>query len=173
MYHDMEGINMRCTQCGEKNLKRKTVKYQYVECGLDNVYLHNISLYVCQKCKEEEVLIPNMEGLHKLIVKIIASQKQRLAYKEIRFLRSYLGYSGKSFAEFIRVKPETVSRWEKGREKMSISSEILLRILVLDNYKPRLNYEKELPSLASKPLKRVHEKKSFEFSKSKKWKIAA
>lgn len=44
------------------------------------------------------------------VVQHIARSPERLGPAEIRFLRKYVGYSGKDFARFVGVTPETVSR---------------------------------------------------------------
>lgn len=48
----------------------------------------------------------------------IIVKKERLSAKVARFLRKYLGWSGKDFAEHMGATPETVSRWENDKEFM-------------------------------------------------------
>lgn len=46
-------------------------------------------------------------------------------------MRKSLGLSGKDFAAKINVDPGTVSRWERGTERMGPANERLLRLMVL------------------------------------------
>ena len=70
-----------------------------------------------------------------------ARRAERLSAAEIRFLRKYLGYSGKDFAEFLGVSPETVSRWESQGSpmQMQLSTEKLIRLMSLSE-KPVSEY---------------------------------
>ncbi len=51
--------------------------------------------------------------------------------EQVRFLRKYLGLSGVDFARTLDVAPETVSRWEHDRERMSVSLDRFLRLMVI------------------------------------------
>ena len=163
-------MNIKCLQCG--SMMRKTIDdYRYIDCGLKNVALKNIEIFVCTQCDENEIAIPDMGGLHNLIATTVASQPSRLLPEEIRLLRTHLGFSGVNFARAIDVAPETVSRWETGKEKMSLSLERFLRTLILYRFGPFRNYGQELTQFGiknkSKPVRRVF------VSKNHKWKAAA
>src|SRR5262249_13942609 len=53
----------------------------------------------------------------------LARQRARLRPEEVRFLRKYLSLSGPDFARIMDAAPETVSRWETGRQQMSLMAE--------------------------------------------------
>jgi putative zinc finger/helix-turn-helix YgiT family protein len=163
---------MNCIECGSKLNRMKPKMYHYIDCGLTRIYLQGIDILSCsnKECGEEELAIPNIEKLHKLIAMQLASQKSKLLPEEIRYLRSYLGFSGVDFAKKVGVSPETVSRWEKGNVNMKEATERLLRVLVLSNAGPFRNYD-DLESFATvqrkTPLRR-------EFKATKQdWAIAA
>lgn len=109
----------------------KRENYRYLASGLPNVTLVGVTVRRCAKCGEHEVVIPQIEELHRVLAVAVARRPSRLTKDEIRFLRKYLGYSGVDFAKLISVKPETVSRWENGRERIGPSTEKLIRMLVL------------------------------------------
>lgn len=161
---------MKCHDCGA-TMKKKILEHHYVECGLQNIILKNAEQFGCPQCNEGELVIPNLEQLHQLIARVIASQKQRLLAEEIRFLRSHLGFSGVDFAQAIGVAAETVSRWENSREEMRLSHERLLRILVLVGFGPARDYLKELPNLGSVREKKII--KRFFKSEKNRWREAA
>lgn len=149
---------MKCLECGNK-MTRTISNHRYTACGLKNIILKNIEIFICSECDEEVIVIQNMEGLHNLIATTIASQASRLLPEEIRLLRTHLGFSGVDFARAIDVTPESVSRWETGKEKMSLSLERFLRTLVLYRSGPFRNYERDLTHYGNiskiKPAKKV------------------
>ena len=136
---------MNCPHCKNK-MGKKLENYHYTDCGLKNIILKKIEFFVCSKCGEEEVVIPNMEQLHNLIAKLTALQKYRLLPEEIRFLRSHLGWSGVDFAKAFAITPESVSRWETGKERMSLTLERFLRTMVIFECGPFRNYKQDLPT---------------------------
>jgi putative zinc finger/helix-turn-helix YgiT family protein len=114
-------------------MKDSNENYRYDESGLDCVTLENITVYRCPNCGESEPVIPNTMALHGALAKITATKKERLTPKEIRFLRTHLGYSSTDFARKMGVSVQTVSRWERENEPLGMKSvaEKLLRIMTL------------------------------------------
>lgn len=123
----------RCSICGKGALEIRREPRRYGR-GID-VILVDIEVRHCPACGEEFEVIPNIERLHQAIARDLAKSDARLRAGEIRFLRTYLGYSSVDFARLMGVSPETVSRWEsKGAPKrMALSAERLLRLMVLQN----------------------------------------
>lgn len=127
-----------CLACGaEMVATRETRRYGR---GL-NVVLEDVQVFRCPACGEEEIEIPNVEGLHEVIARELAVKQQRLTPTEIRWLRTYLGYSGADFAKVMGVTPETVSRWERvdAPKRMQLPAEKLLRVMALHD-KPASDY---------------------------------
>jgi len=119
-----------CVDCGGR-MKSGRENYRYKESGLSNVVLLNVEVRRCRECGEEEVVLPRIEELHRVLAVAVAEKAERLVPEEIRFLRKYLGWSGVDFAAYFGVKPETVSRWENGAKRMSLPSERFLRFCAL------------------------------------------
>jgi len=130
---------MKCFQCGGKMVTKRE-NYRYTACGLPNVTLVGIEVRRCAACGENEVLIPRIEELHRVLAAAIVRRESRLTHHEIRFLRKYLGYSGVDFARIVGVSAETISRWEHARETMRPSAENLVRMLVV-HQQPIRQYE--------------------------------
>jgi putative zinc finger/helix-turn-helix YgiT family protein len=148
----MERKAMTCIQCGRK-LATKRENYRYAACGLLNVTLVGVEVRRCAKCGDHEVVIPRIEKLHQVLAAAVIRQTSRLTKDEIRFLRKYLGYSGVDFAKVVGVSPETISRWENGKEKMGSSAEKLVRMLVV-HPQPIRHYSIEaLAKISEKPSK--------------------
>ena len=133
---------MKCLECGG-SVRTVRQPYRYKESGLDNVYLHEAELRVCEQCKEVELLLPRIDQLHGVIAKVIAEKSGALAGKEIRFLRTYLGFSQTDFAKAIGVHGKaTVSRWENEGRPMGKMYDRFLRLMVF-NEKPITFYPKD------------------------------
>jgi putative zinc finger/helix-turn-helix YgiT family protein len=117
--------------------------HRYTESGLPNVTLANVEIRTCDACGEREVVIPKMEELHRLIARAIAELPTQLTGEQVRFLRTWLGYSATDFAIVMGVRPETVSRWEHGTYQIPATAERLLRLMVA-NQEPVQKYPIDL-----------------------------
>ena len=120
---------MKCFQCGgAMTSKRET--YDYGVSGLP-VMLQGVEVRRCKDCGEEEVAIPRIEELHRLLAAIVVSKKERLTGSEVRYLRKWLGWSGIEFAKHMGVSAECVSRWENGKEQIGPVADRALRLMVM------------------------------------------
>jgi putative zinc finger/helix-turn-helix YgiT family protein len=130
--------------------------FRYDRCGLPHVTLVNDEVRRCRKCGEYEVVIPQIEQLHRLLAFVLARKQERLTPDEVRYLRKYLGWSGKDFAEHFGVTQETVSRWEQGKAPMSAQADRLLRLMVVYQ-EPAADYSldvmKDVATKDAKPLR--------------------
>jgi putative zinc finger/helix-turn-helix YgiT family protein len=119
--------------------------HRYIESGLPNVTLTNVEIRTCSSCGEREVVIPNIEELHRVIARLVAMSHAKLTSEEIRFLRKWIGHSAEDFALLMGVRPETVSRWERkeGDYPMAPTAERLLRLMVA-NEEPVTKYPLDL-----------------------------
>jgi putative zinc finger/helix-turn-helix YgiT family protein len=142
-----------CLQCGTA-MKVRRENYSSDLFGVP-VTLVGVRMYRCPNCGEFEVEIPNPEGLHAVIARHLIGKRARLTGREIRFLRKYLDYSSSDFASTIGVTPETISRWEKDKERIGPAADRLLRMFILytksgENY-PIANFAK-ISSHISAPM---------------------
>ena len=130
---------MKCDVCqkGEIRTKRQQT-YHYKQCGLDNVYLLNIELRVCESCGTKIPRLTRMPQLHATIARAIALQPCPLRGQDVRFLRKQLGYSAKEWATFLRTDASTLSRWENDQQEIGTQSDCLIRLLYF-----RIRDEKE------------------------------
>lgn len=125
-------MKRRCLQCGAE-MKTARENYRYDASGLDGITLQNVTVHRCPNCGEYEVAIPAIEKLHRALAEAVATKAERLTPKDIRFLRTFLGYSSADFARRLGVSPSTVSRWEREREplRMKPTVERLVRVMAL------------------------------------------
>jgi YgiT-type zinc finger domain-containing protein len=89
--------SVRCLSCG-KAVKSVRENHRYLESGLPNVLLVKVEMRRCPQCGEEELVIPKIEQLHRVLARAVAMNPERLTHQEVRFLRKYLGWSGADFA---------------------------------------------------------------------------
>ena len=121
---------MNCVECGKPMRIRREVLPFDKPIGLRGVRL-NTDVARCPNCGEFEVIIPNLEGLHRAIARTLVAKNARLAADEIRFLRKVLGWSGADFAAHMGTSAETVSRWETGATPIGPQADRLLRLMVM------------------------------------------
>ena len=131
---------MKCVVCGHAELIQSIANLDF-----NGVALVEGVRYECPECGEQYDGFERVEALSRAVAHHIARRVERLTPAEIRFLRKYLGYSGKDFAAFLGVAPETVSRWESSasNKAMTLSTEKLLRYMAL-NEKPISDYGLEM-----------------------------
>jgi putative zinc finger/helix-turn-helix YgiT family protein len=128
-----------CPNC-KNTITVSQENYLYTSSGLRNVTLVGVDVRRCGTCGWNAAVIPNVDGLHHLLAKMIIEKKSRLHSSEFRFLRKHLGQSSSDFAALIGVTPETISRWENEKEQVSPVADRLLRVLVL-TLEPPQRYE--------------------------------
>lgn len=124
---------MKCTECGGVMIVEKNAVRRYDIGGLPHITLHGVEVARCEACGNEDVTIPRIEQLHRVLASGFINQKRALAPTEIRFLRKYIGLSTADFAKVMGKTRETVSRWENGSVPMGDSADRLLRLLVATN----------------------------------------
>lgn len=118
---------MKCPQC-KNEMAHNQGKYHYKGSGLDYIYLADVEVFECS-CGEKLMSIPRVKALHALIGLKLINKKSLLSGNEIRFLRKNMRLRAKDFAQKIRVKQETVSRWEKGSQKPNLHVDFVIRTL--------------------------------------------
>lgn len=128
---------MKCDRCGSATTLLKGQTYQYVESGLDNVYLENIEVRACKSCGDRSPRIASVSKLHDTLARAVVLKPYPLSGKDIRFLRQHLGLKAREWAALMPVDVTTLSRWESGEQKIGPQSDSLIRFLYI-----RFNEEK-------------------------------
>ena len=136
-----------CVMCGHTMTEKRENRQYPAKVG---AVLEDVLVRRCRSCGEEEVVIPRVEEVHAAVAGGIARQAAPLTHDQIRFLRTHLGYSSVDFAKELQVTPETVSRWEAAKLKMSGTTEKLVRLMVLVE-KPLASYGLGGPDQTKKP----------------------
>jgi len=103
----------------------------YIDCGLDNVYLHGVSTCV-DDAGQEVLTIPAIGILHKAIAESVLKQEGLLSSREVRFLRTEMGLTQTELAELLGKDEQTIARWEKGVIALPKAEEMILRVLAYE-----------------------------------------
>lgn len=112
--------------------------YRYVESGLDNVYIQGVKTVV-DDVGNEVHCIPNVGRLHKVIAHSIIAQASRINGKELRFLRTEMGFTQEEIAKLLKMSRATVNRWETGKERIDSNAEMFIRVLSAERLDIDLN----------------------------------
>jgi len=134
--------------------------YRYSECGLDNVYLLNVDLYVCEACGERLPILHRIDELHESLARAVALKPAPLSGAEIRFLRKELGLSGRKWAALLRIDHTTLSRWENDAQERSQHNDLLIRLLffrMVEEQTQRLIHDSVAERIASIDFEKVEE----------------
>ena len=119
-----------CRECGgNATIVRKD--YRFTQSGLGNVYLKNIEVVRCAKCKSDTPRIPNHDDLMRTIAVALIDKPSELAGDEVRFLRKYLGEGSTPFAQMLGIDRSHLSRVENGAMAISRQTDRLVRTLAL------------------------------------------
>ncbi len=122
---------MKCDGCGGPATTERNAVRRYTIGGLSHVELHGVEVTTCPGCGKEELAIPRIGQMHRVLAEAFVTQRRMLAPVEIRFLRKHIGLSAADFAQRMGVARETVSRWENGAKPMGATADRLLRLLVV------------------------------------------
>ncbi len=131
---------MNCVMCGAEGLSMALENAPLV--GLRGVTLVDVPVYRCRSCGEYEVEIAHHEALMRVVTRAVLNERGRLVGREIRWLRSRLGWTGVELAQHCGVTPETVSKWENDRTPVSRTADRLLRLLATRDL-PAREYPRE------------------------------
>lgn len=108
--------------------ERKTETFVYEDLGFP-ILLVNVPM---KKVFGEWCLDINFAQLQKKALLLLAKQIDPLCGREIRFIRHYLNMSTHKFGEMLGVSHVAVLNWESDEKKMNPSTEICLRLRVLN-----------------------------------------
>jgi putative zinc finger/helix-turn-helix YgiT family protein len=123
--------HMKCDECGQEMGPGQPEEYSYTGCGLPDVKLVGVTVRRCTSCDNEEVDIPRILELHKLIACEVSEKPGRLGPQEIQFLRRQLGWSAEDFAANFKKSLDAILAWENGTQEMPEETEGFFRVLAV------------------------------------------
>jgi len=117
--------------------------YQYLGCGLDNIYLAG-GFEIKKTPFGEGVTIQNLEGLHDCIMRDLVCNKPNWTGTELRFIRKEMGLTQKSLGLFVSRDAQTVALWEKDKQPVPDESTNILRGIYISRKKGSVEFEEML-----------------------------
>jgi DNA-binding transcriptional regulator YiaG len=90
-----------------------------------------IEIIRCPSCGDESPIIPNLDGLLRVLALAIVTSKLPLTGPEVRYLRKYLSMSAEQFARMLHTDKSTLSKWETGAINIGSKSDLLIRAIAL------------------------------------------
>ena len=113
-------------------MKKTEGMHHFVECGLENVFIENCTLFVCEACKKIVPLLPDAERAMPYITEQLIQKTGRLNSDEVLFLRKAAGLKAEELAKMLGVDRVTVSRWENAKSRIEGLFDLRLRKIVLE-----------------------------------------
>lgn len=124
---------MECTACtSTKSMDEEIITHKYKECGLDNIVLAGLKRFHCKNCGEEYYNYGDINQLHGLIAELLIKKDSLLNGKEIRFLRTRLGYSGEMMANLLGYTKDHVYKIENGTLEITKSFDHMIRFVFIN-----------------------------------------
>ncbi|MEK7408316.1 MAG: hypothetical protein AAB225_24860, partial [Acidobacteriota bacterium] len=120
----------RCSACGAR-ARIVRASYAFTESGIQRVVLQGIELIRCEKCGNEDPIIPRVNDLMRTLACAVVSKPYRLEGQDVRFLRKYVRMTGEEFARLLHVDRTTLSKWENDDDPVGEQSDRLIRMLAL------------------------------------------
>lgn len=121
-------------------------KYQYVESGLNNVFISGINPMIDDE-GDEVVTIHAINVLHAEIARGIIESDGGINGAELRFLRTEMGLTQSGLGTLLSVDGQTVGRYERGDTPIDPTAETLLRRLAGERLVDA--FDKSIEELAS------------------------
>ncbi|MBI2801863.1 MAG: helix-turn-helix domain-containing protein [Gammaproteobacteria bacterium] len=121
----------------------------FLECGLDDVYL--VSGYEVAKTPYGKgVAVKNVDALLRAIGTKLATEKNSLTGKELRFLRKQMDLTQPELGKLVGLSGQQVARWEKGEYKIPGPADRLVRLLFIQNAGGSVDLRKLLRKLEAR-----------------------
>lgn len=108
----------------------RAVPYEYRECGLAGIYLHN-GYDTVEHDGEQHVSVMDTEGLHRCIGEHIVYTRKELLPEEIKFLRKTMDLTQSELSQWMGQSSQQVARWEKGKSAIPGPADRLFRAIFL------------------------------------------
>lgn len=123
----------RCSNCSGK--VEKTQAPESVRVGR-HLFSARVPAFRCRDCGEVYFQGPALERFE-LLVAVELARAGEASGEVMRFIRKALGLKAAELAELLDVTPETVSRWETGKQPLEHRAMAVLGSLVIERAEGR------------------------------------
>ena len=116
-----------CPSCGTM-LKEKNSTLSLPVNGED-IRVKNSPHLSCPKCREKVLNAEHARHLQRAAVDAYRKKYKLLSAEEIHALRERFRLTQAELAKILRLGPNTISRWESGRNAQTAAMDVLLRLI--------------------------------------------
>jgi putative zinc finger/helix-turn-helix YgiT family protein len=143
----------RCYKCKSEKLQETTAEDRIKVAG--KTFTAMVPVIKCRACGELYYPGPALEAFELDVAGELARHGEASA-EAFSFMRRALGVKAVELAELLDVTPETVSRWEHGRQPIDRGAAALLSTMVVDRLEGRTTALDRLKTLLKpEPLPRL------------------
>src|SRR5437660_8408329 len=131
-----------CPGCGKPTaIEKERAKYNYVECGLPNIWLDGgVTEISCTSCGEKHIRIQREGRLLQVIALDLIVHKGRFTGPELRFLRGACGLSQEALAGLLGTRRATVAEREsKDDPNLGRMESLGVRLMLLMSFQEFLD----------------------------------
>lgn len=136
----------RCPVCKSGRLRKRETTERLSTCG--HTFSARLETLECSACGERLASAANLERFE-LRVAVELARAGLASGEAMRFMRKTLGLQALELAELLRVTPETVSRWETGKQPMDHRAMAVMGALVIERFEGRSAMHDTLRALLS------------------------
>lgn len=119
---------MKCPEC---NTDMAETVGTHAYRSLPGVLLVGIPVWICPKCGEEVIGIPDIDQLNTLLRDMVVNKDGSLTGHEVRFLRKFMEMGKDDLGERLSVSEERIAAWESGQEQIPATIDRHVRDLAL------------------------------------------
>lgn len=123
-----------------ENKKESVKRYQYRDCGLDNVWIEG-GFEEIESPYGPGIAIHDLDGLHRCIASCLLTKHGFLTGAEFRFLRTELDLSQPIMGDLCGRGERTVRDWESRDELVDEPANTIIRFVYEQRHNPSANYE--------------------------------
>ena len=116
-----------CSRCGTTMVERRAQLRLPVN-GEDVAVPSALHMH-CPKCDEIVLRSPDARRLQQDAISVYRKKHGLLSAAEIKAIRERINLTQAEFARLLRLGPNTISRWESGRNVQTAAMEMLLRLI--------------------------------------------
>jgi putative zinc finger/helix-turn-helix YgiT family protein len=116
-----------CPTCGDEMKPSK--KAISLPVNGEDVLVNGVPHRSCPSCGESLLGLEEARLLARTAIETYRRRHHLLTQKEIRAIRDHFGLTQGAFARLLRLGPNTLSRWETGRNVQTAAMDLLLRLI--------------------------------------------
>ena len=116
-----------CPTCG--TMMKETRGTLHIPVNGEDVAVPDVPHFKCPKCREQVLTYTQARRFEEDAVELYRKKYGLLSGDEIRAIREHHNLTQVELARLLRLGPNTISRWESGRNVQTAALDVLLRLI--------------------------------------------